>query len=279
MRTSSLFAWQLFNSGQSPSSMPGLTIPVSNLIAITSLTSTMPPYNPPAPTVEPVGGQHFPCSDRAVQRRKGISYANPCSSAINMPLGTPASQMNVYRPKPCRDQHGYIHNVCRYCELNIQHQQFWKVAKTHLTRRPPMPLPPANCQPRYNLRPRNVQANAAQPVVPPRQTLPRYFLTTMCRLCEEREILLWQERSGFDRASIRPINMANMIDYPDNTCTCLHHLVGGILCYQHRKDLWDNNRVTLNNQRKRNAAWLEDIESRQPTGLTYQATTATRQGC
>lgn len=278
MRMSSLFAWQLFNSGQSSSSMPGLTVPISNLIAITSLIQTMPPYNPPAPTGHAINWPNWPCTERAVQREDGISYANPCSSSINMPPGTPASQMNLYRSKPCRDQHGYIHNICRYCELNIHHQQFWKVAKTHLTRRPPMPSPPppANAQPRYNLRPRNVRANAVQSVVPLRQTLPRYFSTTMCRSCEEREIILRLQRDSVP-GPLPPNHVARMPGYPANTCTCLHILEGSVLCHRHRKGGWLRNKDRLNRQRKANATWLGGIEYRQATGTTHTASAATRQ--
>lgn len=209
----------------------------------------MAPYNAPAPTGAAVNWNNWPCNEKAVHQALGIAYANDCSSWFNVPQGTPIGDRNLYMQKDCVD-----HN---------------NLAKTHVTGRPP--IAPA---PRYNLRSHTGRANI---LVTPRPRLPRYFLTTMCRLCEEREIVLWLQRTGMAMLPQLPTEAARMVNFPRNTCTCQYHLEGQVLCLSHRRARWVNHKNQLNQQRIRNAALLEDMELRPATNTTHHATPATLQ--
>lgn len=205
-----------------------------------------------------------------MQEDLGIAYANPCFSRVNIPPGTTAGQVDQYEARACQSPQGHEgprHLICGYCEANIKAQQWWKVAKTHVTG-----LPPMAPQPRYNLRPRRANQGLT-----PISALPRYFLTTMCRDCEEREIILYLQLRFLGAYPHPPPGGAAMYRWPWNTCTCRRLLEGNLFCYDHRRGGWNHNRGRLNQQRKDNAAWLEGIELRPATGSTHVATAATRQ--
>jgi hypothetical protein len=220
----------------------------------------MAPFNAPAmlPMVNPVPGR---CHSRQYFNRH--TYTNPCSSRQNFRVNfsptyaddclhgshTPQRVRNDFTPYLCADQdqasHAHRltpnitnHPICRYCIAGTEAAQWFKLAQRYFV--------------------------AAQPH-DSHSNVSRHFLTRLCRVCEEREMRLLNQREGNGNA-IRPPNptvaaQAAMVDWPKNTCTCKKAALDpGIRCRPHRHAHFYSTIPRLNAQRVANREWLRKVE-------------------
>lgn len=218
----------------------------------------MAPFNAPPvlPNANPVPVR---CGDWPFHVR--FAYTNPCSSTQNYVVNfsdtyandclhgshTPQALRADFDQKACvvGDDHpvrlrptNQIRGVCRYCIAATESLAWFKQAQAYFVRK----------------QPHDSHSNVS-----------RHFLTRLCRLCGEREILLLQQRDG-DDVTIPPpqptvAEQNAMVDFPRNLCTCkkaaLDH---GVRCKTHRREHFNRVKPRLNARRVANREWLRTIE-------------------
>jgi len=214
----------------------------------------MAPFN--APAVLPNGFAPARChSWRYFNRRV---YTNPCSGPHNYRVNfspryaddclhgshTPQGVQNNFNQAflHCRHQdhatNQRTHRICRYCIAATEDQQWFKLAQKYFVAK----------------QPRDSHSNVS-----------RHFLTRLCRVCEEREMILLNQRNQNDNAlrpPLPPLAQRNaMVDWPRNTCTCKKAALDpSTRCRPHRREHYAATMPRLNAQRVANREWLQRVE-------------------
>ena len=222
----------------------------------------MAPFNAPAvlPHANPVPAR---CNDWRFHNR--FAYTNPCSSRENYRINfsatyaddclhgshTPQAHRNDFDQRLCAERgqgthptrgnpQSGTHSVCRYCIAATESLPWFKQAQAYFVAK----------------QPHDSHSNVS-----------RHFLTRLCRLCEEREMILLNQRDDDDdENAISPpaptaAQQNAMVDYPLNTCICKKAaLDDGLRCKKHRRARYAAVMPGLNAQRVANREWLRRVE-------------------
>jgi hypothetical protein len=234
----------------------------------------MAPFNAPAvlPHANPVPAR---CNDWRFHNR--FAYTNPCSSRENYRIDfsatyaddclhgsrTPQAQRNDFDQRLCAERgqgthptrgnpQSGIHSICRYCIAATESLPWFKQAQAYFVAK----------------QPHDSHSNVS-----------RHFLTRLCRLCEEREMILLNQRDDDDDENAIPPPPAPtaaqqnaMVDYPLNTCICKKAaLDDGLRCKKHRRARYAAVMPRLNAQRVANREWLRRVEL-DANGVTVRRT-------
>jgi hypothetical protein len=234
----------------------------------------MAPFNAPAvlPHANPVPAR---CNDWRFHNR--FAYTNPCSSRENYRINfsatyaddclhgsrTPQAQRNDFDQRLCAERgqgthptrgnpQSGIHSICRYCIAATESLPWFKQAQAYFVAK----------------QPHDSHSNVS-----------RHFLTRLCRLCEEREMILLNQRDDDDDENAIPPPPAPtaaqqnaMVDYPLNTCICKKAaLDDGLRCKKHRRARYAAVMPRLNAQRVANREWLRRVEL-DANGVTVRRT-------